>query len=575
MTPQDLSPETLAAQACGGSDSASGALVPPIHPSTIYEANPDGTVHEGIGYTRADNPTYDHAERLLAALEGGAACMLFASGSAAATAVFQSLLPGDHVIVSRVLYWGIRKWLAEFGIAWGLDVELVDTSDVGAVRRAIRPGRTRLLWLETPANPTWDIVDLAAMAEIAHEAGARVAVDNTVATPVLTRPIELGADLVVHSATKYLNGHSDVLAGAVVTARRDPFSERIRSWRRNAGCVPGPFEAWLLQRGMRTLFIRVRHASETAMRVARHFEAHPVLASVLYPGLPAHPGHEVAARQMIGGFGGMLSIRLAGGEPAALAVLAALKVFKRATSLGGVESLVEHRRSTEGASSPVPEDLLRLSLGLESPEDLIADLETALDSVRTVRNVVTIPPSSRRALATEAADITARITAVVEATVAPAIIARGGSIQVVSVDRGVVTLEAGGSPGAIVPMVARIEVLLRTAAPEITEVKVRWPGATPPRDEERNLAGRVQRVLDAEVNPAVAAHGGHVTLVDTSEGRVRLRLEGGCQGCSLAEVTLRQGIEPLLRRHVPEVVAVVDVTDHSAATAPFFAPGKR
>jgi Fe-S cluster biogenesis protein NfuA len=446
---------------------------------------------------------------------------------------------------------------------------------VALVRRTIRPGRTRLLWLETPANPTWDIVDLVAMAEIAHEAGARVAVDNTVATPVLTRPIELGADLVVHSATKYLNGHSDVLAGAVVTARRDPFSERIRSWRRNAGCVPGPFEAWLLQRGMRTLFIRVRHASETAMRVARHFEAHPALAAVLYPGLPAHPGHEVAARQMIGGFGGMLSIRLAGGEAAAMAVLATLKVFKRAMSLGGVESLVEHRRSTEGASSPVPEDLLRLSVGLESPEDLINDLETALDAVRSVRNAVTAPPLSRRVPAPEASDVTARITAVVDGIVAPTIIARGGSIHVVSVDRGVVRLEAAGSPGAIVPTVDRIEALLRTAVPEITEVKVLWPGEAPVRDDDGDVAGRVRRILDAEVNRAVAAHGGHVTLVDASEGRVRLRLEGGCQGCSLAEVTLRQGIEPLLRRHVPEVVAVIDVTDHSAATAPFFAPGKR
>ena len=575
MTHEGLSPETLAAQACGEADPVSGALVPPIHPSTIYEANPDGTARDGIAYTRADNPTYDHAERLLAALEGGAACMLFASGSAAATAVFQSLLPGDHVLVSRILYWGIRRWLAEFGIAWGLDVEFVNTSDIAAVRRAVRPGRTRLLWLESPANPTWDVVDLAAMAEIAHEAGARVAVDNTVATPVLTRPIELGADLVVHSATKYLNGHSDVLAGAVVTARRDPFSERIRSWRRTAGSIPGPFEAWLLQRGMRTLFIRVRHACETAMRVARHFEGHPALAAVLYPGLPAHPGHAVAVRQMVGGFGGMLSIRLAGGEPAAMAVLAALRVFKRATSLGGVESLVEHRRSTEGASSPVPADLLRLSIGLEAVEDLIADLATALDAARSVGTTVTAPPSPWGGAAPEGPDITARISAVVEETIGPAVIARGGSIRFVSVHGGLVTLEADGSPGAIVPMVARIEAMLRSSMPEITGVKIRWPGDTLARDGGADVASRVQRVLDEEVNRAVAAHGGHVTLVDATDGRVRLRLEGGCQGCSLAEVTVRQGIEPLLRRHVPDVVAVIDATDHSAATAPFFAPGKR
>src|SRR5712692_2569118 len=433
-----LSPETLAAQAMGDVDATSGALAPPIHPSTTYERSPDGGYKSGLTYTRADNPTYDHAERLLATLEGGAACMLFASGMAAATAVFQSLLPGDHVVVSRILYWGVRKWLAEFGITWGLDVEFVDTADLAQVRAAMRPGRTRLLWVETPANPTWDVTDIAAVTEIAHAVDARVAIDSTAASPVLTRPIELGADLVVHSATKYLNGHSDVLAGAIVTARADPFWERIRSWRRSAGAVLGPFEAWLLQRGLRTLFIRVRHASETAMRVARHFEKHPALTAVLYPGLPAHPGHEVAARQMVGGFGGMLSIRLAGGEPAAMAVLAALKVFKRATSLGGVESLVEHRRSTEGSSSPVPADLLRLSIGLEAAEDLIADLAAALDAARSIGTTVTAPPSPRGRAAPEGPDITARISAVVEETIGPAVIARGGSIRFVSLHGGLV-----------------------------------------------------------------------------------------------------------------------------------------
>src|SRR2546425_1518447 len=265
------SPETLAAQAMGDVDTTSGALAPAIHPSTVYEFGPDGVYRSGRAYTRADNPTYDHAERLLTALEGGAGSVLFASGNAAATAVFQSLLPGDHVLVSRILYWGVRKWLAEFGIAWGLDVEFIDTTDLGAVETTIRPGRTRLLWVETPANPMWDITDLAAVTAIAHSADVRVAVDNTVATPVLTRPIGFGVDLVVHSATKYLNGHSDVLAGAIVTARRDLFWERIRSWRRNAGCVLGPFEAWLLQRGMRTLFVRVRRSSERAFALARHF----------------------------------------------------------------------------------------------------------------------------------------------------------------------------------------------------------------------------------------------------------------------------------------------------------------
>jgi len=375
------SPETLTAQALGDADPGSGGLAPVINLSTTYEQLPDGSNQYGLAYTRADNPTYEAAEQLLAALEGvGCACVLFASGMAAITAVFQSLLPGDHVLVGKVLYWGVRKWLAEFALTWGLDVEFVDTTDLGAVESAIRPGRTRLVWVETPANPMWDVTDLTAVCEIAHAAGARVAVDNTVPTPVLTRPVEFGADLVAYSATKYLNGHGDVLAGAVLTARPDPFWERIRSWRRNAGAVPGPFEAWLLQRGMRTLFLRVRRASESALAIARHLEAHPALTAVLYPGLASHPGHAVAARQMSGGFGGMLSIRVAGGPDRAKAVLASVRVFKRATSLGGVESLIEHRRSTEGPSSPVPGDLLRLSIGIEDPRDLVADLDAALGS---------------------------------------------------------------------------------------------------------------------------------------------------------------------------------------------------
>jgi len=372
--------ETLAAQGLGEADPVSGALAPVINLSTNYEQQLDGSYRQGRVYTRADNPTSEHAERLLATLEGAGGCALFGSGMAAVTAVFQSLLPGDHVLVSRVLYWGVRKWLAEFALTWGLDVEFVDTADHAVLAAAIRPGRTRLLWLETPANPMWEITDLAAACAIAHAGGVRVAVDNTVATPVLTRPFEFGADLVVHSASKYLNGHGDVLAGAVLAARQDPFWERIRSWRRNAGAMPGPFEAWLLQRGMRTLFLRVHRASQTALAIATRLHGHPALAAVLYPGLPDHPGHQVAARQMTGGFGGMLSLRLAGGSGPAHAVLREVRVFKRATSLGGVESLIEHRRSQEGPSSPVPDDLLRLSVGIEAAGDLVADLEAALDA---------------------------------------------------------------------------------------------------------------------------------------------------------------------------------------------------
>jgi cystathionine gamma-synthase len=564
------SAETLAAQALGEIDAASGAITPAIQPSTSYERNPDGTYRSGLAYTRSDNPTYDHAERLLTTLESGASCMLFASGSAAATAVFQALLPGDHVLVSRVLYWGVRQWLAHFGVAWGLDVEFIDTSDLEGLRAAMRPGRTRLVWLETPANPLWDITDLKAAVEIAHAAGARVAVDNTVATPVLTRPLTLGVDLVVHSATKYLNGHGDVLAGAIVTAVADPFWERMRVWRRTSGSVLGPFEAWLLQRGMRTLFLRVRRSSETALAVARHFERHPALSSVLYPGLPTHPGHDIAAQQMSGGFGGMLSIRVAGGEREAMAVAGGVTLFKRGTSLGGVESLIEHRKSTEGASSPIPDDLLRLSIGLETPDDLITDLEAALKPIARA-GAARAPIEPKPVPAT----LIGRVAGVVENRIAPFVIARGGQLRVKSVEDGVATLEASGSPGAIAPAIERIESLVRAAIPEVSAVHVVWPEQTAVAVQDADPVGRIQRVIDEEINPAVAAHGGRVALLGAVGGQVRIRLEGGCQGCSLAEVTVRQGVERLLRERVPEVVAIIDVTDHRAGTTPYYAPGKR
>jgi cystathionine gamma-synthase len=243
---------------------------------------------------------------------------------------------------------------------------------------AVEPGRTKLVWIESPANPTWPITDIAAAADIAHRAGAHLAVDSTVATPILTRPIELGADIVMHSATKYLNGHSDVVAGALVTARHDELWERIVAIRSGNGAVLGSFEAWLLLRGMRTLHLRVERASRTAQTIAEHFAGHARIVATLYPGLHSHPGHAVAARQMHGGFGGMLSIRVAGGERAAIATAARVTVWKRATSLGGVESLIEHRASIEGAGSPAPPDLLRLSAGIEDAGDLIGDLEQAL-----------------------------------------------------------------------------------------------------------------------------------------------------------------------------------------------------
>jgi cystathionine gamma-synthase len=281
-------------------------------------------------------------------------------------------------VAPQELYWGMRQWLLEFGRAGGLEIDFVDMADLGQLAAAMKPGRTRLVWVETPANPSWTVTDIAAAATIAHGAGARLAVDNTVPTPVLCRPLALGADLVMHAATKYLNGHSDVLCGALVTSRTDDFWQRLVDLRAQAGAVPGPFEAWLLLRGMRTLYLRVRQSSASAAAIAERFAGHEKLRSVLYPGLASDAGHAVAARQMADGFGGMLSIRLAGGREAALDVAARVRLWTRATSLGGVESLIEHRASVEGAHSTAPDDLLRLSVGIEAAEDLIADLEQAL-----------------------------------------------------------------------------------------------------------------------------------------------------------------------------------------------------
>jgi cystathionine gamma-synthase len=297
---------------------------------------------------------------------------------AAAAAVFQSLPRGAHVVAPRVMYWGLRGWLRNFAEGWGIETDFVDATALDVLRTAARPGRTRLVWIETPANPLWSITDIAGAAEIAHAAGALLAVDSTAATPVLTRPLALGADLVMHSATKYLNGHSDVIAGSLTTARKDMFWERLVAARSGGGAILGGFEAYLLLRGMRTLFPRVERACRSAQQIAEALSAHPRVAAVLYPGLPAHPGHAVAARQMTGGFGGMLSIRVEGGASAAIAAAAKVKVWQRATSLGGVESLIEHRASIEGAGSPVPPDLLRLSVGIEDPDDLLADLDAAL-----------------------------------------------------------------------------------------------------------------------------------------------------------------------------------------------------
>ena len=374
----DFGPASLAAQALGWVDEATSAVSPPLHLSSTYERDPDNGYRSGRVYARADSPAYDQPQALLARLEAGADAALFASGMAAATAVFMALKPGDHVVASKVMYWSLRNWLMGPARDWALDIELVDTADLDALRAAMRPGMTRLVWVETPANPTWAITDIAAAAQIAHAAGARLAVDSTVATPVLTRPLELGADIVMHSATKYLNGHSDLVAGALVTRAADEAWTRILAVRTQQGGILGPVEAWLLLRGMRTLYVRVRQVCANAQALAEHFARHPLVEAVLYPGLPDFPGHCVAARQMHGGFGGMLSIRVRGGEAAAVGTAANVQLWKRATSLGGTESLIEHRASVEGPGTPAAPDLLRLSCGIEEVGDLIADLEQAL-----------------------------------------------------------------------------------------------------------------------------------------------------------------------------------------------------
>lgn len=572
--PTRPAPSTLAAQAGGAGDRRTAALVPPVHPSTTFLREADGTYRDGRGYARADSPAFDDAERLLTQLEGAADTALFGSGMAAITAVFMALQPGDHVVVGAIGYWGLRTWLSEFGEPWGLDVEYVDATDLSAMAAAVRPGRTRLVWVETPANPTWDVVDLAAVADLAHRARARLAVDSTVATPVLTRPIEFGADLVVHSATKYLNGHGDVLAGVVATAAVDPFWERILAWRREVGPVVGAFEAWLLLRGMRTLVLRVHRASASALTVAEALEGHPALQAVRYPGLASHPGHEVAARQMRGGFGGMVSIELAGGEAAARSVANRLEVFAQATSLGGTESLVEHRASVEGPSSPVSPALLRLSVGLEDPDELVDDLLAALDRV----GPGPAAPSPPAGTAAPADDLAGRVATALREILAPSIVARGGALDLVGVRDGVVRLAVGGSPGAVVPTLDRVVRHLRERVAGVRGVEVEpiahEPASTGPAGPSPSAA-EVQSVLDERVNPLVAAHDGRVEVTTVVDGVAEVRLGGRCTGCTMAEITVRQGVEPILRDAFPGLVGVADVTDHAQATDPWFRAHKR
>jgi cystathionine gamma-synthase len=360
-------------------DATTGAVVPPIHLATTFVRDADNQYRRGFCYGRSDNATVRQTEDVLTELEGGGATLLLASGMAAAATAFLALERPAHVVAPTAMYWGLRQWLVEDAPGHGIETTFVDAGDPNALAAAVRPGRTRLVWIETPSNPTWTITDIDVAARIAHASGALLAVDSTVSTPVLTRPVAFGADLVLHSATKYLNGHSDVVAGAIVFAETGEIYESVARLRTMLGSNIGAYEAALLLRGMRTLHVRVRYQSAAAMMIAEHFARHPAVRAVLYPGLATHPGHAIAAAQMQGGFGGMLSLRLAAGEAAAITTAARLNVWKRATSLGGVESLVEHRSSIEGAGSQCPPDLLRLSVGLEAIEDLVSDLEQALD----------------------------------------------------------------------------------------------------------------------------------------------------------------------------------------------------
>ncbi len=371
--------ETLAVHAGLHVDPATGAVTPPIHLSTTFERAPDASFPGGFIYSRSGNPNRRALEETLAALEGGEEAVAFSSGQAATFAILQSLRPGDHVIAPEDAYYGTADLLIDHFGPWGLESTFVDMTDPAAIERAVR-ANTRLVWIETPSNPRMRVTDIAAVVSIAHRSGAFVACDNTWATPVLQRPLELGADLVMHSTTKYLGGHSDILGGAVITREVGPGFERIRQVQASGGAVPSPFECWLVQRGIRTLPYRMRAHSANALAVARFLAEHPRVETVHYPGLESDPGHLVSARQMRLA-GGMLSFLVKGADRAGtMAMSNRLRLFTRATSLGGPESLIEHRASIEGPRTKAPENLLRVSVGLEHPDDLIDDLRQALEA---------------------------------------------------------------------------------------------------------------------------------------------------------------------------------------------------
>jgi cystathionine gamma-synthase len=367
--------ETLAVHAGHTIDPATGAVSAPIHLSTTFERDVEGTYSRGFMYTRNNNPNREALERGVSLLEGGQTAAAFGSGTAAAMALFQALTPQDHVLAHVDAYYGTSRLLREIFLRWGLEADFIDMSNLEEVKKALRP-RTTLAWAETPSNPLLKIVDLAAVAEIVHDSRALCVCDNTWA-PVLQRPFDLGADLILHSTTKYFGGHCDVAGGIVVAKTESEFFQRVRAIQYSGGAVPSPFDCWLILRGMRTLPWRMWAHSENGMKVAEFLAQHRKVASVHYPGLRSHPGNEIARRQM-SMFGGMLSFQVNGGGETAMSVAAKTKIFTRATSLGGVESLIEHRASIEGPGTTSPENLLRLSIGLENADDLIEDLDQAL-----------------------------------------------------------------------------------------------------------------------------------------------------------------------------------------------------
>ena len=370
-------PETIAAQLLHSIDKSTGAVVPPIHLSTTFTRDENYENLIPTDYQRGGNPTLWQAEETLAALEKGAACLLYPSGMAAIFQLVETLPFGGHVVAPRNMYYAARLWLQKLEAKGRIGLTLTGPE----ITDAIVPGKTRLVWIETPSNPMWDVTDIARVADAAHKAGAVLGVDATTTAAVTTQPLTLGADYVFHSVTKYLNGHSDVLGGALICARKDERWDELLLMRGKTSAPLAPFECWLLLRGLRTLFVRYRGASNNAMAIARHFANHPKLERLIYPGLASHPHHDIAKRQMTDGYGGMMSLLLRTGFAGAQKFCSNLKVILPATSLGGTESLAEHRKTVEGAASPVPDNLVRLSIGIENLNDLIGDIEQALAQI--------------------------------------------------------------------------------------------------------------------------------------------------------------------------------------------------